>query len=164
MWQGVVSRNTPESHNVMAVSVPCFGTRLPQFRCWHIEVIEVMSMNEVMSRRHHEVEAVQVQDGVVAKKSFVYQCPFCNGLVNSNVKTGQINHRSVCNNQLYVKDGEVSKQTRRHTHSCPVCSTVVWSSLSCGRIAVTHDMPSGKPCHKKQWHVPEKKTTKTKTK
>ena len=59
MWQGVVSRNTPESHNVMAVSVPCFGTRLPQFRCWHIEVIEVMSMNEVMSRRHHEVEAVQ---------------------------------------------------------------------------------------------------------
>ena len=105
-----------------------------------------------------------VRDGVVAKKSFVYQCPFCNGLVNSNVKTGQINHRSVCNNQFYVKDGEVSKQTRRHTHSCPVCSTVVWSSLSCGRIAVTHDMPSGKPCHKKQWHVPEKKTTKTKKK
>ena len=105
-----------------------------------------------------------VRDGVVAKKRFVYQCPFCNGLVNSNVKTGQINHRSVCNNQFYVKDGEVSKQTRHQAHSCPVCSTVVWSSLSCGRIAVKHDMPSGKPCHNKQWQVPEKKTTKTKQK
>ena len=96
-----------------------------------------------------------VRDGVVAQKSFVYQCPFCNGLVNSNVRTGQIDHRSVCNNQFYVKDGEVSKQTRHHAHSCPVCSTVVWSSLSCGRIKVQHDMPSGKPCHNKQWHVPE---------
>ena len=98
------------------------------------------------------------------KERFVYQCPFCNGPVNSNVKTGRINHRSVCNNQFYVKDGEVSKQTRHQAHSCPVCSTVVWSSLSCGRIAVKHDMPSGKPCHNKQWHVPEKKTTKTKQK
>ena len=105
-----------------------------------------------------------VKDGVVAGKSFAYQCPFCSGLVNSNVETGQINHRSVCNNQFYVKDGAVSKQTRRHAHSCPVCSTVVWSSLSRGRIAVKHDMPSGKPCHNKQWHVPETKTTKTKKK
>ena len=35
-------------------------------------------------------------------------------------------------------------------------SRVVRSSLSCGRIKVQHDMPSGKPCHNKQWHVPEK--------
>ena len=98
----------------------------------------------------------QVKDGVVAQKSVVYTCPFCNGLVNSNVKTGQINHRSVCNNKFYVKDGEVSKQTRCHAHSCPVCSTIVWSSLSCGRIKVQHNMPAGKPCHNKQWHVPEK--------
>ena len=99
-----------------------------------------------------------VQDGVVADKSFVYQCPFCGGSVKSNVKTGRINHRSVCNNQFYVKDGAVSKQNRCHAHSCPVCSTVVWSSLACGRIKVQHDMPSGKPCQNKQWHVPEKKT------
>ena len=103
-----------------------------------------------------------VRDGVVGRKSFIYQCQFCKGLVNSNVKTGRIDHRSVCNKQFYVKDSEVSKQTRRHAHSCPVCSTVVWSSLSCGRIAVKHDMPSGKPCHNKEWHVPEKNTTKTK--
>ena len=99
-----------------------------------------------------------VQDGVVADKSFVYQCPFCGGSVKSNVKTGRINHRSVCNNQFYVKDGAISKQNRCHAHSCPVCSTVVWSSLACGRIKVQHDMPSGKPCQNQQWHVPEKKT------
>ena len=97
-----------------------------------------------------------VQDGVVAQKRFAYECPFCNELVHSNVKTGQIDHRSVCNNQFYVKDGTVSKQTRCHAHSCPFCSTVVWSSQVCGRIQGQHDMPSGKPCHNKQWHVPEK--------
>ena len=97
-----------------------------------------------------------VKDGVVAQKSVVYTCPCCNGLVNSNVRTGKVNHRSVCNNEFYVKDGEVSKQTRCHAHRCPVCSTIVWSSLSCGRIKVQHNMPAGKPCHNKQWHVPEK--------
>ena len=30
------------------------------------------------------------------KKSFVYQCPFCNGLVNSNVKTGRIETIDLC--------------------------------------------------------------------
>ena len=67
------------------------------------------------------------------------------------------NQPSICVQQKnYVQDGEVSKQTRHHAHSCPVCSTVVRSSLSCGRIKVQHDMPSGKPCHNKQWHVPKK--------
>ena len=89
-----------------------------------------------------------VRDGVVAKKRFVYQCPFCNGLVNSNVKTGQIDHRSVCNNQFYVKDGEVSKQTRHQAHSCPVCSTVVWSSLRCHVAALLSSMT----CHREN-HV-----------
>ena len=129
----------------------------------HQSVISSIRTGQVDHRRTCGNQ-FQVNNGVVAKKSVVYTCPFCNGLVNSNVKTGQIDHRSVCNNQFYVKDGEVSKQTRHQAHSCPVCSTVVWSSLSCGRIAVKHDMPSGKPCHNKQWHVPEKKTTKTKQK
>ena len=47
-----------------------------------------------------------------------------------------------------------------HAHSCPVCSTVVWSSQSCGRIVVTHVTPSGKRCQMKHWHVPDKKAKK----
>ena len=101
-----------------------------------------------------------VKDGVVQEKSLAYRCPFCNGNVKSNVRTGCINHRSVCGNQFHVKDGAVSKETRRHAHSCPVCSTVVWSSQSRGRIAVTHDTPAGKRCQKKHWHVPAKRARK----
>ena len=85
-----------------------------------------------------------VQDGVVTEQGVVYRCPFCKGNVRSDVRTGRIDHRTVCGNQFYVKDSAVSKNTRCHAHSCPVCSTVVWSSQSCGRIAVTHVTPSGK--------------------
>ena len=83
-----------------------------------------------------------VKDGVVQEKCLVYRCPFCNGNVKSNVRTGRIDHRSACGNQFHVKDGAVSKETRCRAHSCPVCSTVVWSSQSGGRIAVTHDTPA----------------------
>ena len=85
-----------------------------------------------------------VKDGVVKEKGLVYRCPFSNGNVRSNVRTGRINHQPACGNLFYVTDGAVSKKTRCHAHMCPVCSTVVWSSQSCGRIAVTHDTPSGK--------------------
>ena len=136
--------------------------------CLHMSILQGACEQQCEDRENQPSGCLWVQifrtGRRCRKKRFVYQCPFCNGLVNSNVKTGQIDHRSVCNNQFYVKDGEVSKRTRHQAHSCPVCSTVVWSSLSCGRIAVKHDMPSGKPCHNKQWHVPEKKTTKTKQK
>ena len=101
-----------------------------------------------------------VQDGVVKEKGVVYRCPFCKGNVRSDVRTGQIDHRTVCGNQFYVKDSAVSKNTRCHAHSCPLCSTVVWSSQSCGRIAVTHVTPSGKRCQMKHWHVPDKKAKK----
>ena len=80
--------------------------------------------------------------------------------MRSHISTGQINHRTVCGNQFYVKDGAVSKKTRCHAHSCPVCSTVVWSSQSCGRIAVAHVTPSGKRCQMKHGHVPHKKAKK----
>ena len=101
-----------------------------------------------------------VQDGVVTEKGIVYRCPFCRESVRSDIRTGQINHRTVCGNRFYVKDGAVSKKTRCHAHSCPVCSTVVWSSQSCGRIAVTHVTPSRKRCQMKHWHVPDKKAKK----
>ena len=55
------------------------------------------------------------------------------------------------------KTVQSARKKRCHAHSCPVCSTVVWSSHSRGRIAVTHDTPAGKRCQKKHWHVPEKK-------
>ena len=101
-----------------------------------------------------------VKDGVVKEKGLFYRCPFCKGSVRSDVRTGQIDHRSGYGNRFYVMDGAVSKKTRCHAHSCPVCSTVVWSSQSCGRIAVTHDTPSGKRCQMKHWHVPDKKAKK----
>ena len=105
-------------------------------------------------------EQISVQDGVVTEKGIVYRCPFCKGNVRSDVRTGRIDHRTVCGNQFYVKDSAVSKNTRCHAHSCPVCSTVAWSSQSCGRIAVTHVTPSGKRCQMKHWHVPDKKAKK----
>ena len=105
-----------------------------------------------------------VKDDVVKEKGLFYRCPFCKGSVRSDVRTGQIDHRSGCGNRFYVKDGAVSKKTRCHAHSCPVCSTVVWSSQSCGRIAVTHDTPSGKRCQMKHWHIADKKAKKKKEK
>ena len=65
----------------------------------------------------------------------------------------------MCKNQFYVKDGRVSKGTRKHAHACPVCQTVVWSSCSCGQIKGKHDTPAGKPC-KTKWHVPQEKDEK----
>ena len=101
-----------------------------------------------------------VQDGAVTEKGVVDRCLFCKGNVRSDVRTGRIDHRTVCGNQFYVKDSAVSKNTRCHAHSCPVCSTAVWSSQSCGRIAVTQVTPSGKRCQMKHWHVPDKKAKK----
>ena len=93
--------------------------------------------------------------GLLQRKA--YRFPFCKGNVRSDVRTGRIDHRTVCGNQFYVKDSAVSKNRRCHARSCAVCSTVIWSSQSCGRIAVTHVTPSGKRCQMKHWHVPDKK-------
>ena len=59
-----------------------------------------------------------------------------------------VENPSVCGKQFYVKEGRVSRETRSHAHSCPVCHTVVWSSRSFGEIHVKHDTPAGKPCLK----------------
>ena len=97
-----------------------------------------------------------MMDGVVKEKGFVYQYPHCQGNVESNVKTGQIDHRSACGKKFYVKDCRVSKDTRCHPHTCPVCQTVVWSAHASGRIAGRHDTPSGQRCRTNQWYVPDK--------
>ena len=44
------------------------------------------------------------------EKAYVYVCPACKGNVASDVKTGQINHRTVCGNQFSVKDGVVQEK------------------------------------------------------
>ena len=71
----------------------------------------------------------------------------------STVQTGQVNHRRICGNRFYVRDGGVSMETRQHRHKCPACGTAVWSARLSGRIRVTHSTPSGKPCSKKSWQV-----------
>ena len=98
-----------------------------------------------------------VKDGVVKEKGFVYQCPHCKGNVESDVRTARINHQRVCGNRFYVKDSILSKDTRCHAHTCPVCATVVWSSHSSGRIACRHDTPLGQRCRTNQWYVPDRR-------
>ena len=46
---------------------------------------------------------------------------WCKANVSSKVKTGSVNHRTVCGNQFPVKDGVVNPRTRRHAHTCPAC-------------------------------------------
>ena len=98
----------------------------------------------------------------VAARKCNYVCPFCKGHVASKLKTGQIDHRTVCGNRFYVKEGTVSAQTRQHPQRCPACHSVVWSTLLFGRIQATHNTPSGKQCPTKSWLVPESKRDTTK--
>ena len=136
-----------------------------RLQCWNADGQELGASGEGF-KRFKGFKGLKagnsVQDGFVTEKGIVYRCPFCKGNVRSDVRTGRIDHRTVCGNQFCVKDSAVSKNTRCHAHSCPVCSTVVWSSQSCGRIAVTHVTPSGKRCQTKHWHVPDKKAKKRK--
>ena len=48
--------------------------------------------------------------GVVQEKAYVYVCPACKGNVASDVKTGQVNHRTVCGKKFSVKDGVVKEK------------------------------------------------------
>ena len=66
------------------------------------------------------------------KVQHVYTCPFCEGSVRSSVRTGQINHRSVCGHQFYVKDGAVGD--RQYAYTCPFCQVTVRSNIRTGQI------------------------------
>ena len=48
-----------------------------------------------------------MKDGVVKEKAYDYVCLICKWNVASNVKTGRIDHRTVCGSQLSVTDGVV---------------------------------------------------------
>ena len=51
-----------------------------------------------------------MKDGTVKEKAYVYVCPACKGNVASDVKTGQIDHRTVCGNKFSVKDSAVKEK------------------------------------------------------
>ena len=70
------------------------------------------------------------------KVQHVYTCPFCEGTVRSSVRTGQINHRSVCGHQFYVKDGAVgeARTDRQYAYTCPFCQVTVRSNIRTGQI------------------------------
>ena len=72
-------------------------------------------------------ELFQVKDGHVAGKASVYACPFCAGSVASDVKTGHINHRTVCGNQFSVKDGQVAKKASVYKAKSLRSVSIVWS-------------------------------------
>ena len=110
-----------------------------------------------------------VQDGTVAQKTFC-----CESRVSilqwvcEKQCQDRPNQPSTCVQQPVLRQGQCSQQGNTlscsHAHACPVCSTVVWTSHSCGPIEVKHDMPSGKPCDNKRWHIQEKKAKKKQNK
>ena len=75
-----------------------------------------------------------MKDERVVAKAYVYMCPFCNGESLSNTKTGQIDHRSVCGNQFYVKEGRVSRVAKAYVYMCPFCNRESLSNTKKGRI------------------------------
>ena len=78
-------------------------------------------------------------------------CPFCSGRITSAILTGQVNHRSVCDNQFRVRNGQVT--ARRYHHTCPTCNATIYSAHESGRIQCKHATPSGELCSRKEWQV-----------
>ena len=78
-----------------------------------------------------KVRLAQIQT-INASHIFMYICPACNGQVESNIATGQVNHRKVCGNQFSVKDGVVLE--KRFIYKCPFCTKNVTSNVRTGQI------------------------------
>ena len=53
------------------------------------------------------------------EKAYVYICPVCEGNVASDVKTGKIDHRTVCGSQFSVKDGVVKEKGGKRQPGTP---------------------------------------------
>ena len=84
---------------------------------------------------------------VVKEKAYVYICPACKGNVASDVKTGQINHRTVCGNQFSVKDGVVKEKGGKRQAWTPRGSH--WSGFGAHFDACTGWQTAGLDAHKK---------------
>eukprot|EP00438_Fugacium_kawagutii_P033974 Skav228932 [mRNA] locus=scaffold2181:248822:258688:+ [translate_table: standard] len=85
-------------------------------------------------------------------KAYEYVCPTCAGKVTSNVRTGKINHRTVCGQQFSVKDGVV--QEKAYEYVCPACGGKVTSDVWTGEI--NHRTVCGKQFSVKDGVVQEK--------
>ena len=58
--------------------------------------------------------------------------PACKGNVASDVKTGKIDHRTVCGNQFSVKDGAVKEKA--YVYICPACKGNVASDVKTRKL------------------------------
>ena len=85
------------------------------------------------------------------KESFFKQkhkCPFCADHVESNVSTGQVDHRGTCGRQFMVKDGRVNAAvSKEFVYKCPFCSGHVASKVRSGQV--NHGGACGKRFHVK---------------
>ena len=86
------------------------------------------------------------------EKAYVYICPACKRNVASDVKTGQIDHRTVCGNQFSVKDGVVKEKA--YVYICPACKGNVASDVKTGQV--DHRRVCGKQFSVKDGVVKEK--------
>ena len=67
------------------------------------------------------------------KQKQEYTCPHCGGLVVSNVRTGQIDHWTVCGHRFCVRDGTLQEK-KTHEYTCPHCGGLVASNVTTGQI------------------------------
>ena len=79
-------------------------------------------------------------------------CPGCKGNVASDVKTGKIDHRTVCGTQFSVKEGVVKEKA--YVYICPACKGNVASDVKTGRV--NHQTVCGKKFWVKDGVVQEK--------
>ena len=91
-----------------------------------------------------------MKDEHIVAKGHVYICPFCNGESVSNTKTGQIDHRSVCGKQFYVKEGRASGGAKAYVYTCPLCSKETLSNTKTGQAILCEGGPrqqrDAEPC------------------
>ena len=78
-------------------------------------------------------------------------CPFCKAAINSQVRTGRVDHRSACGHRFRVHNEQVVQM--RHEHVCPRCGTKIVSAKASGRVRSQHRTPKGKACPQSEWVV-----------
>ena len=96
-------------------------------------------------------EAPRGKQSKTQERLFVYTCPFCKAAINSQVRTGRVDHRSACGHRFRVHNAQVVHM--RHEHVCPCCGTKIVSAKASGRVQSQHRTPTGKACPQSEWVV-----------
>ena len=114
----------------MAVSEPPQGSEAKGRKC---------TVTEDQKRKREEEgpqQATAAGIGLAEKQDgpemFRYVCPFCQGVVTSRVRTGQVNHRRACGKLFRVRDGCVA--SKAFVYGCPFCGGNVVSNLKTGQM------------------------------